>query len=169
MGINKVNDGLIVHQEQLRAQSVEQVKWAVQYIKDLEGSHYHLSACKVSKITGLSRAVLYKSHLRGLWDVDWDGEKSKEALVRQKECIERTKLLQSIVELETQIKKMENHINKLTNDLSVEKARSSVYKNDYNELKERHQVLLHHNLRILRKLHIHGIDTSEFEDQETEY
>ncbi|WP_249645999.1 MULTISPECIES: hypothetical protein [unclassified Lysinibacillus] len=44
--------------------------------------------------------------------------------------------------------------------------RASVYRQDYEELKERYQQLLHHNLRVLRKLHLHGIDVKDLDLEE---
>ena len=62
------NEGLLEKQQQMREDSIERVKWSVQYLKDLEGNNTRISAKKIADISGLSRAVLYKSHLRPLWD-----------------------------------------------------------------------------------------------------
>jgi hypothetical protein len=61
---------------------------------------------------------------------------------------------------------MEYQKERLLNDLENEKSRSTVYRQDYEELKERHAKLLHQNLRLLRRLHLHGIDTDEFDEKE---
>lgn len=56
------------------------VSWAVQYLRDLEGPHCRITAVKLADVSGLSRTVLYKPHLRVLWDKNWsDSEEERKA------------------------------------------------------------------------------------------
>jgi hypothetical protein len=162
------NEGLLEKQQQMREDSIERVKWSVQYLKDLEGTNTRISAKKIADVSGLSRAVLYKSHLRPLWDRTWS-KLEKERQNRHdtdRQLREQKKLEDQIVLLEQQLQKNEHQKERLLNALEKEKSRSNVYREDYEELKERHAKLLHHNLRLLRKLHLHGIETDEFDDKE---
>lgn len=154
----------------MREDSIQKVKWAVQFIKDSEGNHVRITAVKLSEITGLSRAALYKKHLRPLWDKSYTGlteqVQSQSSIADQQYQV--NKLNEKITEIEFSLKKSRNQNDKLISDLENEKTRSKVYRQDYDNLKERHQKLLHYNLRILRKLHILGIDVSEFDKMETD-
>ncbi|MFE4354553.1 hypothetical protein ACFVSS_04565 [Peribacillus butanolivorans] len=136
-------------------------------MRDLEGDHTRISAKKIADISGLSRTVLYKSHLRPLWDRTWSkSEKERQSKHdTNRQLREQKKLEDQIVLLEQQLQKNEHQKERLLNSLEKEKSRSSVYRQDYEELKERHAKLLHHNLRLLRKLHLHGVDTDEFDDK----
>lgn len=165
------NEGLLEKQQLMREDSIERVKWAVQYLKDLEGDHTRISAKKIADISGLSRAVLYKSHLRPLWDGTWsklEGERQTRHNT-ERQFQELKKLEDQIVNLEQQLQKMEYQKERLLNVLEKEKSRSTVYRQDYEELKERHTKLLHHNLRLLRKLHLHGIETDEFDEEDVAF
>lgn len=163
-----LNAGLQQLQQIKRDDSVEKVKWAVSFLYDTEGASCRITALKISSISGLSRAALYKKHLRTLWDKTYkiDLEEAQSKLATEKQEREIRKLEEKIITMELQFKKSQHQIDQLSRDLENEKSRSKVYKLDYEKLKERQQALLFHNLRILRKLHIHGIDISEFEDSD---
>jgi uncharacterized membrane protein len=169
MGVKiMANEGLLEKQQQMREDSIERVKWSVQYLKDLEGDHTRISAKKIADISGLSRAVLYKSHLRPLWDKTWS-KFEKERQNRNdtdRQLREQKKLEDQIINLEQQLQKKEYQKERLLNALEKEKSRTSVYRQDYEELKERHAKLLHHNLHLLRRLHLHGIEVDEFDEKE---
>lgn len=164
------NNGLRELQQKMREDSIERVKWAVQYLHDLEGQHCRITAVKLADISGLSRAALYKPHLRPIWDDNW--AKSEEEHHAQQE-IERynqdkEKLQIEISLLERKLEKRDLEIVRLKKVWESEKVRAGVYRQDYEELKERHQQLLHHNLRILRKLHLHGVDTRDLNIEDTD-
>lgn len=165
-----LNEGLKIRQQEMRESSIEQVKWAVQYLYDLEGTQCRLTAAKLAEITGLSRTVLYKPHLRPIWDKTWVDSKEKQLQLIEKRATEQelSKLEALIKELEKRLKKQEIQNFNLIRDLETEKSRSKVYKKDYEDLKQRHEKLLHYNLRILRKLHMHGIQADELGDFITE-
>ncbi len=165
-----LNEGLKIRQQEMRESSIEQVKWAVQYLYDLEGTHCRLTAVKLAEITGLSRTVLYKSHLRPIWDKTWVDSKEKQLQLIEKRATEQelSKLEALIKELEKRLKKQEIQNCNLIRDLETEKSRSKVYKKDYEDLKQRHEKLLYYNLRILQKLHMYGIQVDELEDFITE-
>ncbi|MBU8879237.1 hypothetical protein BGM26_09605 [Bacillus sp. FJAT-29790] len=164
------NDGLRELQQKKREESIERVKWAIQYLHDLEGQNCRITAVKLVDISGLSRAALYKPHLRSLWDENW-AISQKESKIQQEidhHHKDKEKLQIEISLLDRRIQKSELEISRLTKALNNEKARSSVYRQDFEEMKERHQKLLHHNLRILRKLHLHGVDTSDLNMEDTD-
>ncbi|WP_261305932.1 DUF6262 family protein [Paenibacillus andongensis] len=165
-----LNVGLQQVQQLKRDDSVEKVKWAVNFLHDTEGSSCRITALKISDISGLSRAALYKKHLRPLWDKTYktdllEVQRKHSADIQQRET---RKLEEKIISLELQLKKSQHQVDQLIRELENEKARSKVYRLDFEKIKEHHQAVLHHNLRILRKLHVRGIDISEFEDVEVQ-
>ncbi|SFL55665.1 DUF6262 family protein [Salibacterium qingdaonense] len=156
------NEGLRRLQQEKREDSIERVNWALQYLRDLEGVNVQISAAKLAEVSELSRAVLYKPHLRSLWDPAWLESSQERNNDKCELHLQRTKYLEDqITHLETQWNKSENKRARLEKALEKEKSRSLVYRQDYEELKARHQKLLYVHLKALRKLHIHGIDTSE--------
>lgn len=159
------NNGLKELQRKKREESIEQVEWALNYFRDLEGEYCRITAVKIADVTGLSRATLYKQHLRPLWDSNWNKieRTENEQLDTNNFYQELEKLQNEVVFLKNIIEKNKDEILRLEKGLENEKSRSKVYKQDYEELKERYQQLLHHNLRILRKLHLHGIDVKDLE------
>ncbi|MCF7753182.1 hypothetical protein KQ941_01915 [Paenibacillus xylanexedens] len=167
-----INDKLKELQLLKREDSIERVSWAIQFLKDTEGKHNKITAVKISSVTGLSRAVLYKPHLRILWDKKYD-ELMKNNKIPSRQNLQQEKLIITLQEkitlLEMKISKGENIHSKLLEDIEKEKTRSRVYRDDYDDLKERHQKLLYYNLRILRKLHIQGIDISQFNDFQNDF
>lgn len=78
-------------------------------------------------------------------------------------------LQEQILQLDLKLQKKEQQLARSVKNLEKEKQRAQVYREDYEELKERHQRLLHYNLRILRKLHIHGVDTSDLGELHNEF
>lgn len=161
-----VNDGLRLRQQKIREHSIEQITWAVQYLRDLEGEHCRLTAAKLADLAGLSRAVLYKAHLRAIWDTSWAESEAQRRKNSQEQAREKEKrdLEMLLSQLQKRLEKSERQNIKLMQELEIEKARSTVYKKDYEELKQRHQKLLHHNLRVLRRLHTTGLDISDLTD-----
>jgi chromosome segregation ATPase len=165
------NDGLRELQQKKREDSIERVKWAIQYLRDLEGQYCRITAVKLGDISGLSRAALYKPHLRPLWDKKWATIPQKESKIQQDINSfqqDKEKLQIEVALLESKLEKSELEISRLKKKVENEKMRASVYRQDYEELKERHQQLLHHNLRILRKLHLHGVDTRDLNIEDTD-
>jgi len=164
------NNGLRELQQKKREDSIGRVKWAIQYLQDLEGQHCRITAVKLVDISGLSRAALYKPHLRPLWDENWAMSEKKRQSQREQQCYlqDKEKLQNEISHLERKLEKSELEISRLKKALENEKARARVYRQDYEEMKERHQQLLHHNLRILRKLHLHGIDITDLSVEDTD-
>ncbi|MFJ7953925.1 DUF6262 family protein [Lysinibacillus sp. NPDC096418] len=162
------NDGLRELQQKKREESIERVEWAIEYLRDLEGDHCRITAIKLVDITGLSRAALYKSHLRPLWDLNYIkmdvGEEINSEINRYHQDNEKLQLDVSL--LKSKLEKSYAEISRLKKGCDNEKMRASVYRQDYEELKERYQQLLHHNLRILRKLHLHGIDLKDLDLEE---
>lgn len=161
------NEGLQLLQQKKREDSIERVSWALQYLKDLEGPHCRITAVKLADVAGLSRAALYKPHLRILWDKNWSISEKERKAKKESEHYnqEKQQLEKEIIRLEKKLQKGDNQITRLTQLVEKEKARANVYRGDYEELKEKHQRLLLHNLRLLRKLHILGIATSDLTDQ----
>lgn len=162
------NNGIRELQQKKREESIERVEWAIKYLRDLEGLHCRITAIKLVDITGLSRATLYKSHLRPLWDPNWiktnTGKKINSEI---NHCHQDNQKLQLDVSLlKSKLEKSYGEISRLKKGVENEKMRASVYRHDYEELKERYQQLLHHNLRILRKLHLHGIDIKDLDLEE---
>ncbi|AZH30118.1 hypothetical protein [Paenibacillus sp. M-152] len=159
-----INEGLIHAQQLRRNDSKERVEWAVQFLKDSEGKHAKITAAKIAEISGLSRAVLYKTHLRTLWDTKYSSFTNlginHDHLIEQ----QLKGLQDKLAHLELQLEKKEKQLERSFKENEREKLRARVYREDYEELKDRHQKLLYYNLKILRKLHIHGIDTKELDE-----
>jgi len=162
-----INKGLRELQDAKRQESIERVRWAVQFIRDTEGAHLRITALKVSATAGLSRAALYKPHLRPLWDSLWASNQEQYTEVYEIEELRRAvqQLEDRNNQLQSQLKNVQNQNEKLIRELEHEKTRSKVYRQDYENQKEQHQKLLHHNLRLLRKLHVYGIDMAEFDEE----
>lgn len=161
-----VNEGLQLLQQKKREDSIERVTWALQYLKDLEGPHCRITAVKLADISDLSRAALYKPHLRVLWDKKWAKSEKERKAKRESERYnqEKRQLENEISQLEQKLQKSEKQTVRLAQSVEKEKTRASVYRDDYEELKKRHQKLLYHNLRLLRKLHTLGVDTAGLMD-----
>ncbi|MCY7939601.1 DUF6262 family protein [Bacillus inaquosorum] len=154
------NEGILILQQRKRNESIEKVNWAIQYFRDLEGPNSRITAKKLSELTQLSRTVLYKPHLRSLWDKNWHGENIK--ISKKNHLAEEDKLFKKIACLKAQLQKKETKIHRLEEAYKNEKNRSKAHAQNYEELKVRHQRLLHHNLMLTRKLHLHGL---EYDDQ----
>ncbi|MDF9612827.1 hypothetical protein P5763_12240 [Bacillus cereus] len=71
MGMKMKSLGLVKYQDEKKQDSIQRVQWAIQTLRNLEGSHTKMKAEKLAEMTGLSRASLYKPHLRSLWDIKW--------------------------------------------------------------------------------------------------
>lgn len=168
---NLINNGLLQAQQSKRNESIERVEWAVQFLKDTEGVHAKITAVKIADISGLSRVVLYKAHLRKIWDVSFNSNHSVNGATYEHMHLEKQlkDLQEQILQLDLKLQKKEQQLARSVKNLEKEKQRAQVYREDYEELKERHQRLLHYNLRILRKLHIHGVDTSDLGELHNEF
>ncbi|SCY33755.1 MULTISPECIES: DUF6262 family protein [unclassified Lysinibacillus] len=162
------NDGLRELQQKKREESIELVEWAIEHLRDLEGEHCRITAIKLVGLTGLSRATLYKTHLRPLWDLNWIKRDIKKGFNSEinRYHQDNQKLQLDVSLLKSKLEKSYNEISRLKKGWDNEKMRASVYRQDYEELKERYQQLLHHNLRVLRKLHLHGIDVKDLDLEE---
>lgn len=163
-----INKGIFDLQNSKRQDSIDRVKWAMQFIRDTEGTHSNPTAVKIANVAGLSRAVLYKPHLRRLWDSSWAYNPEENKVINEVEELQRIKqkLDDSNAQLHLQLEKSQ-HVNaSLARELENEKNRSKVYRQDFESLKAQHQKLLHYNLRLLRKLHLYGVDAKEFGEEE---
>lgn len=159
--------GLAKYQDEKKQDSIQRVQWAIQTLRDLEGSHTKMKAEKLAEMTGLSRTALYKPHLRNLWDVKWvdiQKEKSdyKENYVLNKRIEE---LQQTICQLKKDLLSQEVKIIKDKKQLDNEKMRSKVFKIEYEEQKKENEKLLYKYLVLLRGLHSRGIEITDFEEE----
>lgn len=159
------NEGLQAKQKELKDATVESVNWAVNTIRDLEGETVKIKAKKISQLTGLSRTVLYKKHVRGIWDPNWSDKLTKHQenlnhLLKEKEI---KGLVTRITELTTQLQKSQLKVDALTVKLEYAVSRSSVFKKEYEDLKGENENLLHQYLELLRHLHARDIDITKFQ------
>ncbi len=158
MGIKlTLNEGLKTLQEQARQQTMEAVTWAVEFIKDTEGVNSKITAQKLAEVTNLSRAVLYKKHIRGIWDVNWKQCKEPSLKPNDVFCVDNDNLQQQIDELTYKLSIAENKNEKLKRKLEQEQTRLQINAVEVKEIKEKHENLLYQYLKILRELHIRGI------------
>lgn len=97
------NEGILILQQKKRDESIEKVNWAIQYFRDLEGPNSRITAKKLSELTQLSRTVLYKPHLRSLWDKNWHTENLK--ISKKNDLTEKDKLEKKIVCLKAELQK----------------------------------------------------------------
>ncbi|OTX29254.1 hypothetical protein BK709_08765 [Bacillus thuringiensis serovar shandongiensis] len=163
-----MNTGLMQYQEKKRKESIEKVKWAIQTLKDLEGEAVIIRSEKIIEMTGLSKTAIYKPHLRTLWDQQWVEPNSN-----PDNMISKMQYNRRVVELEKEIqranKQLEKADTKMTNlqkKLELETSRSRVFINDYEEQKKENEKLLYKYLKLLRVLHVRGIEIDELIDKE---
>ncbi|MRC29445.1 hypothetical protein GH884_14450 [Bacillus thuringiensis] len=150
-----LNEGLKAIQEKARQQSIETVTWAVEFIKDTEGVNGKITAQKLAEVTNLSRAVLYKKHIRGIWDVNW--KQCKKLSLKPNDVVGVDNPQLQIDELTYKLSIVENKNEKLKRKLEQEQTRLQINVQEIKEIKEKHQKLLYQYLKILRELHIRGI------------
>ncbi|HDR4590235.1 TPA: hypothetical protein QCR33_001025 [Bacillus cereus] len=163
-----MNTGLMQYQEKKRKESIEKVKWAIQTLKDLEGEGVIIRPEKIIEMTGLSKTAIYKSHLRTIWDQQWIRPVS-----HSNKMISKMQYNREIVELEKEVqrinKKLEKATTKMLNlqeKLELEISRSRVFINEYEEQKKENEKLLYKYLKVLRALHVRGIEINELIDNE---
>ncbi|MEK4838592.1 DUF6262 family protein [Bacillus sp. FSL L8-0152] len=163
-----MNTGLMQYQEKKRKESIEKVKWAIQTLKDLEGEGVIIRPEKIIEMTGLSKTAIYKPHLRTIWDQQWIGPVS-----HSDKMISKMQYNREIVELEKEVerinKKLEKATTKMINlqeKLELEISRSRVFINEYEEQKKENEKLLYKYLKLLRVLHVRGIEVNELLDDQ---
>ncbi|MDA1774253.1 DUF6262 family protein [Bacillus cereus] len=165
-----MNTGLMQYQEKKRHESIEKVRWAIQTLKDLEGESVIIRPEKIIEMTGLSKTAIYKPHLRMIWDQQWIGPHSNSdnmisKIQHNKKVAELEKEVQRI---NKQLEKNETKMNNLEKKLELETSRSRVFINEYEEQKKENEKLLYKYLKLLRVLHVRGIEINELlEDQVT--
>lgn len=168
MGIKlTLNEGLKAIQEKARQQTIEAVTWAVTFIKDTEGVNSKITAQKLAEVTNLSRAVLYKQHIRGIWDVNWQQCKKHSLKQNDAVCVDNTDLQLQIDELTYKLSIVENNNEKLKRKLEQEQTRLQINVQEIKEIKEKHQKLLYQYLKILRELHVRGIKIEDLNIEST--
>ncbi|MDR4984106.1 DUF6262 family protein [Bacillus cereus] len=158
-----MNTGLMQYQEKKRKESIEKVKWAIQTLKDLEGEGVIIRPEKIIEMTGLSKTAIYKRHLRTIWDQQWIGAPSHSDnmisnMQHNRKVIGLEKEVQSV---NKQLEKAEKKISNLKKKLELETSRSRVFINEYEEQKKENEKLLYKYLKLLRALHVRGIEFDE--------
>lgn len=158
-----MNTGLMQYQEKKRQESIKKVKWAIQTLQDLEGEGAIVRPEKIIEMTGLSKTAIYKPHLRTLWDQQWIGPN-----IDFNNMISKMQHNRKVVELEKEVerinKQLEKAERKMTNlqeKLELETSRSRVFINEYEEQKKENEKLLYKYLKLLRALHVRGIEVDE--------
>ncbi|PEL47298.1 DUF6262 family protein [Bacillus toyonensis] len=164
-----MNTGLMQYQEKKRHESIEKVRWAIQTLKDLEGESVVIRPEKIIEMTGLSKTAIYKPHLRTIWDKQWIGLPS-----HSDNMISKMQHNRKVVELEKevqrankQLEKAETKISNLQKKLELETSRSRVFINEYGEQKKENEKLLYKYLKLLRVLHVRGIEVNELLEGES--
>ncbi|HDW3057607.1 MULTISPECIES: DUF6262 family protein [Bacillus] len=163
-----MNTGLMQYQEKKRHESIEKVRWAIQTLKDLEGESVIVRPEKIIDMTGLSKTAMYKPHLRMIWDQQWVGPPSHSdnmisKIQHNKKVAELEKEVQRI---NKQLEKAETKMNNLEKKLELETSRSRVFINEYEEQKKENEKLLYKYLKLLRVLHVRGIEVNELLDEQ---
>ncbi|HHL0974577.1 TPA: DUF6262 family protein [Bacillus cereus] len=163
-----MNTGLIQYQEKKRKESIEKVKWAIQTLKDLEGEGVIIRPEKIIEMTGLSKTAMYKPHLRMLWDRQWIGATSHSDNMISKVQHNRkvVGLEKEVQNVNKQLEKAEKNISNLKKKLELETSRSRVFINEYEEQKKENEKLLYKYLKLLRVLHVRGIEVNELLDDQ---
>ncbi|MGX5478485.1 DUF6262 family protein [Bacillus thuringiensis] len=159
-----MNTGLMQYQEKKRHESIEKVRWAIQTLKDLEGESVIIRPEKIIDMTGLSKTAMYKPHLRMIWvgpPSHSDNMISK--IQHNKKVAELEKEVQRI---NKQLEKAETKMNNLEKKLELETSRSRVFINEYEEQKKENEKLLYKYLKLLRVLHVRGIEVNELLDEQ---
>ncbi|MFE6706352.1 DUF6262 family protein [Bacillus thuringiensis] len=163
-----MNTGLMQYQEQKRHESIEKVRWAIRTLKDLEGESVIIRPEKIIEMTGLSKTAIYKPHLRTIWDQQWVGPPS-----HSDNMISKIQYNKKVAELEKevqrinkQLEKAETKMNNLEKKLELETSRSRVFINEYEEQKKENEKLLYKYLKLLRVLHVRGIEVNELLDEQ---
>ncbi|ALC52353.1 hypothetical protein CN899_21915 [Bacillus thuringiensis] len=158
-----MNTGLMQYQEKKRQESIEKVRWAIQTLKDLEGESVIIRPEKIIEMTGLSKTAIYKPHLRTIWDQQWIGPP-----VNSDNMISKIQHNKKVAELEKEVQcinkqldKAETKMNNLEKKLELETSRSRVFINEYEEQKKENEKLLYKYLKLLRVLHVRGIEINE--------
>ncbi|PFM63722.1 hypothetical protein COJ48_14240 [Bacillus cereus] len=164
-----MNIGLMQYQEKKRKESIEKVKWAIQTLKDLEGEGVIIRPEKIIEMTGLSKTAIYKPHLRTIWDQQWISSNfgldnnmiSK--MYHNKKVVELEKEIQRV---NKQLEKAETKMSNLQKKLELETSRSRVFINEYEEQKKENEKILYKYLKLLRVLHVRGIEINELLDEQ---
>lgn len=156
------------YQEKKRQESIEKVKWAIQTLQDLEGKDIIIRPEKIIEITGLSKTAIYKPHLRKIWDLQWIGPNPNPDNMISKMHHNRkvVELEKEILRVNKQLEKAEIKITNLEKKLELETSRSRVFINEYEEQKKENEKLLYKYLKLLRGLHVRGIEVNELLDDE---
>lgn len=163
-----MNTGLMQYQEKKRQESIEKVKWAIQTLQDLEGEDIIIRPEKIIEITGLSKTAIYKPHLRTIWDLQWIGPNPNLDNMISKMHHNRkvVELEKEILRVNKQLEKAEIKITNLEKKLELETSRSRVFINEYEEQKKENEKLLYKYLKLLRGVHVRGIEVNELLDDE---
>ncbi|MFE8092543.1 hypothetical protein [Bacillus toyonensis] len=163
-----MNTGLMQYQEKKRQESIEKVKWAIQTLKDLEGDAVIIRPEKIIEMTELSKTAIYKPHLRTLWDQQWVESNS-----HPDSRISKIQHNRKVIELEREIQRVNKQLEKaetkminLQKKLELETSRSRVFINEYGEQRKENEKLLYKYLKLLRVLHVRGIEVDELLDGE---
>lgn len=141
--------------------------WAVEFIKDTEGVNSKITAQKLAEVTNLSRAVLYKKHIRGIWNVNWKQCKKLSLKPNDVVCVNNNDPQLQIDELTYKLSIVENKNEKLKIKLGQEQTRLQINIQEIKEIKEKHQKLLYQYLKILRELHVRGIKIEDLNIEST--
>ncbi|MEH7547751.1 hypothetical protein [Neobacillus vireti] len=158
----RYNDRLKELHEQKRIETINQIEYAIDTIKALEGDNAAITALKICNYSGLSRAALYKEHALKIWNpVLWSERYEKKTKIEEKlkgkfeEDIKTLK--EEINTLNNELLRTKSKLNKVALELEDEKKRSHVYKLDAEELKLTNKKLLGECQRLHNKLVMHGI------------
>jgi flagellar biosynthesis GTPase FlhF len=153
---HKLNDYLKSMHQSMREDTANKVREAIEAIREFEGEKSVISANKLVNITGLSRSVLYKSHILEVWNPTlWNkryGKRKQTNGVYEKEI---QQLQEGKENLEEKLKKLEFKCKELETQL---KQRKEVYKMDIKDLESQNAELLGENLSLKSILRASGIN-----------
>ncbi|MCR6791547.1 DUF6262 family protein [Bacillus paranthracis] len=155
------NLSLQEYHQQLRNNSIEELKKGIDVIRGFEGENTVITAKKLMENTSLSRPVLYKEHILKEWNYElWETRmlKKKARAVNLSKYNNDIKNLKDEIKIfSDELKKARNTITIMNNKIEKERKRSEVYKMDIEELKEEKQKILAECQRLNDKLVMHGI------------
>ena len=143
------------HQKDKRHKNFLKLHQVIKSLQNLQGEGYRPTAAILSEYTGISRQTLSKSVYREIWDPMY------------KEVASIAKVSEESIEYEQKdtVYKLEMKLKKMDEKLAAERKNKQKYKNELDDLKMRHKKLLFHNLTILRRLRLYGIEIEDIQSE----
>lgn len=150
----KYNQTLRKKHEEIRAESVQDILKAIEYIRSNEGDKAIVSASKLTMLTGKSRSLLYKSHILQVWNPDlWEkhygDKKGRISLINDEEYKAIVKVNEDLIKENNEYKKKNS---KLEESIVMLKEKKDSYEKVLNDKIQENQrlkgSLLKYELRL---------------------